>query len=285
MVSFQAMHSTGGGGETGVDDDFMARGFANIGAWILGRNMFGPIRGAWPDDEWKGWWGASPPYHVPVFVLTHHPRAPLVMEGGTVFHFVTDGIHAAHARAREAAQGRDVWFWAVSAGRAYLLHPAWVGVPKPVKSGYAPGEGGGVRGTMEETGHFETDCQHRFLAELLRGIAGEVSVCAAKRLCQADPTICERYAAAACQWREVFNSWTHDLAGAVAACRPGLFARHSSSGPPAGSEAASRPGSIGSREEESRSHPEQPRKQSAILLTPKATHSPTTTPSSWTSCQ
>lgn len=105
--SFHAMHGTGGGA-TGADDDFMARGFANIGAWILGRNMFGPIRGAWPDAEWKGWWGANPPYHVPVFVLTHHPRAPLVMEGGTVFHFVTDGIHAAHARAREAAQGRDV---------------------------------------------------------------------------------------------------------------------------------------------------------------------------------
>ena len=105
--TFQAMHGAGGGA-SGIDDDFAARGFANIGAWILGRNMFGPIRGAWPDDAWKGWWGANPPYHVPVFVLTHHPRAPLVMEGGTVFHFVTDGIDAALARARDAAQGRDV---------------------------------------------------------------------------------------------------------------------------------------------------------------------------------
>jgi len=105
--TFQAMHG-GGGGETGVDDDFAARGFANLGAWILGRNMFGPVRGAWPDDTWKGWWGANPPYHVPVFVLTQHPRASLVMEGGTVFHFVTEGIHAALSRARAAAPGRDV---------------------------------------------------------------------------------------------------------------------------------------------------------------------------------
>jgi dihydrofolate reductase len=96
------------GGATGVDDDFAARGFANVGAWILGRNMFGPVRGAWPDDNWKGWWGDNPPYHVPVFVLTHHPRAPITMEGGTVFHFVTDGIHAALARAQEAAQAKDV---------------------------------------------------------------------------------------------------------------------------------------------------------------------------------
>ena len=81
---------------------------ADVGAWILGRHMFGPVRGPWPDDAWKGWWGPNPPYHVPVFVLTHHPRAPLVMEGGTTFHFVTDGIHAALARAREAAAGRDV---------------------------------------------------------------------------------------------------------------------------------------------------------------------------------
>ena len=105
--TFQAMHGDGGGA-TGVDDDFAARGFRNIGAWILGRNMFGPIRGPWPDGAWKGWWGSNPPYHVPVFVLTHHPRDPLVMEGGTTFHFVGDGVHAALARAREAAQGRDV---------------------------------------------------------------------------------------------------------------------------------------------------------------------------------
>lgn len=96
------------GGATGVDEDFAARGFRNVGAWILGRNMFGPIRGPWPDDQWKGWWGDNPPYHVPVFVLTHHARAPLRMEGGTTFHFVTGGIHEALDRAREAAKGKDV---------------------------------------------------------------------------------------------------------------------------------------------------------------------------------
>jgi len=98
----------GEGGTTGVDDDFVARGFEDIGAWILGRNMFGPLRGPWPDESWKGWWGDDPPYHVPVFVLTHHARAPLAMQGGTTFHFVTAGIEAALARAREAAAGRDV---------------------------------------------------------------------------------------------------------------------------------------------------------------------------------
>jgi len=96
------------GGQDGIDEDFAARGFQNIGAWILGRNMFGPVRGPWPDESWRGWWGENPVYHVPVFVLTHHARPPLVMEGGTTFHFVTDGITAALARAREAAQGKDV---------------------------------------------------------------------------------------------------------------------------------------------------------------------------------
>jgi dihydrofolate reductase len=97
-----------GGGATGVDDDFAARGFVNAGAWILGRNMFGPVRGPWPADAWNGWWGKNPPYHAPVFVLTHHPRPSVTMEGGTVFHFVTEGIHAALARATEAAKGQDV---------------------------------------------------------------------------------------------------------------------------------------------------------------------------------
>jgi dihydrofolate reductase len=95
-------------GRGGVDDEFAARGFENLGAWIMGRNMFGPVRGPWPDDEWKGWWGSNPPYHVPVFVLTHHARAPITMEGGTTFHFVTDGIHAALKRATEAAEGKDI---------------------------------------------------------------------------------------------------------------------------------------------------------------------------------
>ena len=92
------------GGTTGTDNDFAARSFENLGAWIMGRNMFGPVRGPWPDDEWKGWWGANPPYHVPVFVLTHHARPPLEMEGGTVFHFVTEGIAAALDQARAAAR-------------------------------------------------------------------------------------------------------------------------------------------------------------------------------------
>jgi dihydrofolate reductase len=96
------------GGTTGVDDAFAARGFDNIGAWILGRNMFGPVRGPWPDDSWKGWWGDEPPYHVPVFVLTHHARAPLAMAGGTTFHFVTGGIDEALERACAAAGERDV---------------------------------------------------------------------------------------------------------------------------------------------------------------------------------
>jgi len=105
--TWQAAHGKEGG-VAGVDDDFAVRGLTNIGAWILGRNMFGPIRGAWPDDTWKGWWGDDPPYHCPVFVLTHHPRPSIAMNGGTTFHFVTDGIHAALERAIEAANKSDV---------------------------------------------------------------------------------------------------------------------------------------------------------------------------------
>ena len=105
--TWQRMHGNEDG-ETGTDNDIAAKGLSGLGAWILGRNMFGPVRGPWPDDTWKGWWGDEPPYHVPVFVLTHHLRAPITMKGGTVFHFVTDGIHAALERARDAAGGRDV---------------------------------------------------------------------------------------------------------------------------------------------------------------------------------
>lgn len=105
--TFQRTHGAGDG-TTGVDEDFAARGFRNIGAWILGRNMFGPIRGPWPDMNWKGWWGDNPPYHVPVFVLTHHARPSIQMEGGTTFHFITGGIHEALDRAREASDGKDV---------------------------------------------------------------------------------------------------------------------------------------------------------------------------------
>jgi dihydrofolate reductase len=106
--TFQKMLTGKDEGTTGLDNDLAARGFENIGAWILGRNMYGPLRGPWPDESWKGWWGDEPPYHCDVFVLTHHARAPIEMQGGTVFHFVTDGIEAALQRAQEAADGKDV---------------------------------------------------------------------------------------------------------------------------------------------------------------------------------
>jgi dihydrofolate reductase len=111
--TFQVMHSEmlGGGtteGTTGVDDDFAAKGFENIGAWILGRNMFGPMRGPWENHSWQGWWGDNPPYHTPVYVLTHHARPSIEMQGGTVFNFVTDGIHSAFRQAMAAAKGKDV---------------------------------------------------------------------------------------------------------------------------------------------------------------------------------
>jgi dihydrofolate reductase len=117
---WREMHGQEGGG-TGVDNDMAKLGFEGIGAWILGRNMFGPVRGPWPDESWRGWWGEEPPYHTPVFVLTHHPRAALPMEGGTTFHFVTDGIHAALKQAFAAAGGRDVRLGGgVSTIRQYL---------------------------------------------------------------------------------------------------------------------------------------------------------------------
>jgi dihydrofolate reductase len=108
-------------GELGIDNEMAEQGMAGLGAWILGRNMFGPVRGPWPDESWKGWWGEEPPYHVPVFVLTHHKRDPVAMKGGTTFHFVTCGIHAALERAKEAAGGRDVRIGGgVSTVRQYL---------------------------------------------------------------------------------------------------------------------------------------------------------------------
>jgi dihydrofolate reductase len=108
-------------GETGVDNSMAERGFEGVGAWILGRNMFGPVRGPWPDESWKGWWGDEPSYHGPVFVLTHHARAPLEMKGGTTFHFVTDGIHSALEQAKAAAKGKDVRIGGgVSTVRQYL---------------------------------------------------------------------------------------------------------------------------------------------------------------------
>jgi dihydrofolate reductase len=101
-------HAGAGDGTTGVDNNFAERSFTNVGAWILGRNMFGPVRGPWPDESWKGWWGEEPPYHVPVFVLTHHAREPIEMKGGTTFHFVTQGIQEAARLASAAAKGKDV---------------------------------------------------------------------------------------------------------------------------------------------------------------------------------
>ena len=105
--TWRAMHGQEGGG-TGVDEEMAARGMEGMGAWILGRNMFGPVRGSWPDESWKGWWGDEPPYHVPTFVLTHHARRPVTMKGGTEFRFVTEGIHAALEQARAAAGDRDI---------------------------------------------------------------------------------------------------------------------------------------------------------------------------------
>jgi len=105
--TFQAMFGKDEG-TTGIDDDYARRGMEGLGAWILGRNMFGPVRGEWADDTWKGWWGENPPYHVPVFVLTHHPRESFEMAGGTIFHFVTEGIEEALRRARQAAGAKDV---------------------------------------------------------------------------------------------------------------------------------------------------------------------------------
>jgi dihydrofolate reductase len=106
--TFRARHGDTGGGETGINDDVVREGFENVGATIMGRNMFGPVRGPWGKDPWKGWWGDDPPFHHPVFVLTHHAREPLTMLGGTTFHFVTAGIESALAQARKAADSRDV---------------------------------------------------------------------------------------------------------------------------------------------------------------------------------
>ena len=123
------------GGATGSDDDFAARGFHNVGAWIIGRNMFGPLRGPWPDDTWKGWWGENPPYHTPVFVLTHHPREPLVMAGGTTFHFVTDGMDAALQRALVAADGKDI---RIGGGVATIRQYLRAGVIDEMHLAFAP---------------------------------------------------------------------------------------------------------------------------------------------------
>ncbi|AIC27819.1 dihydrofolate reductase-like protein [Rhizobium etli bv. phaseoli str. IE4803] len=118
--TFRAMQGKDDGSQ-GVDEDYAARGMANFGAFILGRNMFGPIRGEWPDDAWKGWWGPNPPYHAPTYILTHYPRESLVMEGGTTFHFITAGIHEALDKARAAAGGKDVKIGGgVSTVRQYL---------------------------------------------------------------------------------------------------------------------------------------------------------------------
>ena len=119
--AFQVQHGTSGSGETGVDNSIAEKGFENVGAWIMGRNMFGPVRGPWPDDSWTGWWGEEPPYHCDVFVLTHHARKPLAMKGGTTFHFVTDGVRSALELAKKAAGGKDVRVGGgIATVRAYL---------------------------------------------------------------------------------------------------------------------------------------------------------------------
>jgi dihydrofolate reductase len=120
------------GGSQGIDNGLAARSFQNVGSWILGRNMFGPVRGPWEDDSWKGWWGNNPPYHTPVFVLTHHTRSPLTMEGGTTFYFVTGGVESALEKAKEAAKGQDIRIGGgvstirqfISAGRIDEMHLA-----------------------------------------------------------------------------------------------------------------------------------------------------------------
>jgi dihydrofolate reductase len=118
--AFKKMHGQTGGTH-GIDNDFAFQSFDNVGAWILGRNMFGPVRGPWIDDSWKGWWGDNPPYHMPVFVLTHHARPPLEMEGGTTFYFITDGPQSALEKAKDAAKGQDVRIGGgVSVVRHYL---------------------------------------------------------------------------------------------------------------------------------------------------------------------
>ncbi len=123
--TWQRMHGNADG-ETGVDDDLAAQGFEGIGAWIIGRNMFGPVRGPWLDESWRGWWGDEPPYHTPVFVLTHHPRAPLTMKGGTEFQFVTGGIEAALEQAKVAAGGKDVRLGGGVATIRQYLRPALI---------------------------------------------------------------------------------------------------------------------------------------------------------------
>jgi dihydrofolate reductase len=143
---FRKMHGQSGGAR-GIDNDFAAQSFEDVGAWILGRNMFGPVRGPWEGDSWKGWWGDNPPYHTQVFVLTHYARAPLTMEGGTTFHFVTDGVESALRKAKEAAKDKDVRIGGgVSVVRQYLtagqidemhlaVSPVLLGEGEPLFSG------------------------------------------------------------------------------------------------------------------------------------------------------
>jgi len=138
---FLARHGAAGGGSHGVDNDFAARSFENVGAWILGRNMFGPVRGPWLEDSWKGWWGEKPPFHVPVVVLTHHARAPLVIKGGTTFYFVTEGPEAALRQIKDAAAGEDV---RVGGGVATIRQYLTAGAVDEVHLAFSPvllGEG------------------------------------------------------------------------------------------------------------------------------------------------
>lgn len=143
---FKAMYGDGSGGSEGVDNDFATRSMAGLGAWVMGRNMFGPVRGPWPDEDWKGWWGDTPPYHCPVYVLTHHARPPLEMDGGTVFHFVTEGPDTALGLARAAAGERDV---RIGGGVATVRHYLKAGAVDEMHVAIAPALLGGGEALFE----------------------------------------------------------------------------------------------------------------------------------------
>lgn len=190
------------GGTLGTDNSFAEQGMANVGAFILGRNMFGPVRGPWPDESWRGWWGSNPPYHTPTFVLTHHPRASLEMEGGTVFHFVTDGIHAALDRARAAAGAKDIrLLGGASTIRQYLA----AGLVDEMHIAVAPRLLGGGR-----EGHSLRDC-----AITLGGTARSSAASPLRRIGWTDPPV--RVGAGRA------SDWACVIASTIVCCSPKAF--------------------------------------------------------------